>query len=119
VYQLSPKAEGGKRNESVSQNQRGRLLFGQRITFTELEDRFDRGATLKVARLSDYYSFDDFLAQYNDGVLPLFVVTDEGEMIPFTADSTPSLRSGHSVIVVVDGDSAAVEASEQASNSTA
>lgn len=104
VYQLSPKPEGGKRSESVAQHQRGRLLFGPKVTFANLEERFDRGATLKVAQLNDSYTLDDVLERYPESTLPLFVVNEPGQLAVFTADNEPNARSGQSVVLLVDAE---------------
>ncbi len=104
VYQLAPRQEGGKRDESVSQNQRGRLLFGSHVTHADLAERFDRGDRVKVARLSDAYSFDDFKARYGEHVMPMVVISHGGQMTAYTSDNTPSARTGDSIVVLVESD---------------
>ncbi len=102
VYQLSPDDRGGERKETVPAHRRGRILFGKDATYGRLEGRIARGAVLKKTTLSDDFSYDDFLAEYGQDSLLLFLIESSGRLLVCTADRTPAPRAGQKIVALVD-----------------
>ena len=51
VFQLSFKRAGHARHESVGPNQRGRMIFDRGTSWTQLNEAFAKGATVKATKL--------------------------------------------------------------------
>lgn len=73
VFQLPAEREQGTDRE-VTHELRGRLAFGRDDTYQVLQGRFADGGVVKRTKLSDEFGFDDFCAQYEGDVVPLFRV---------------------------------------------
>ena len=83
VYRLPPR---GDLLDLVPAYAEGQILFGEDLTFAELTRRFDAGARL-VEVASD-----------RDGVTPLFILNDSGEVTVVTAGLRPDRSVGDTVI---------------------
>jgi hypothetical protein len=106
VFQLSP-----SQNEKLTTRQRtegemprylrGRPLFGEQVTYRDLDARFEEGASVKVTNISDTFSFESFRERYGEEALPLFVVTQAKTLSVFTGGSAPTPRPGQKLISIV------------------
>jgi NhaP-type Na+/H+ or K+/H+ antiporter len=83
VYRLPPR---GDLLDLVPAYAEGKILFGNNVTFSELTRRFDAGARLVE------------VAGDGDGVTPLFILTDRGELTIVTAGLLPDTSVGDTVI---------------------
>lgn len=113
VYQLAtePRADaqrdatqGNGRDsatEQVSQELRGRVLFGPGMTFEALSRRLADGATVRRMRLQPRQSWAQFRAQHGD-VVALFVRNETGDWIVSTAADPLTPKSEQEVIALVD-----------------
>ena len=99
TYQLMPEDE--KLLEAHSRHLRGRLLFGKGITHAALTQRFRDEAVFKKTKLSEEFGFEELKAQYGDQVLPLFLITKEGELQIFTAEGKIKPQAGQTLISLV------------------
>jgi len=102
VYQLSPRDSGHKRREVVSPPLRGRLLFDPAATHRNLNDRFRNGAIVKKTPLTEQFNYKTFQELYNGQAIPLFLITEDDELLIFTQDNQPAPRSGQTLISLVD-----------------
>jgi hypothetical protein len=100
VYQLPIRKNRLK--ESVSMHLRGRILFGDDLTYKYLAERFASGAIIKKTLLTNEFTYDDFRARYGSDAIPLFILSDRGELMIVTADSNVSPSPGQTVIVLVN-----------------
>lgn len=101
LYQLYPMriADGGTGH--VSHHLRGRLLFGENITYDRLTKLFYEGAVIKKTRLNVEFGFDDFCTMYGEKAVPLFVVGKDRTLHAYTVDSQPVPEPGQIVICLV------------------
>ena len=83
VFQLSFKRAGHARHESVGPNQRGRLVFDRGTSWTQLNEAFAKGATVKATKLSDEFTYEDFRERYGVYAIPMFLITAKGELSRF------------------------------------
>lgn len=103
LYQLTPRGEEKREKEPVSSHLHGRFLFGPEVTFAYLAERFSKGAVIKKTRLSEVSDFKAHLARYRNAV-PLFLITETGELSFFTVDKQLNPLPGQTVISVVDAE---------------
>lgn len=87
VFQLPP-ATTGRDVEDVSAHLRGRLLFEEGATYRSLTVRFDFGGSVVTFPLENDADLEAFRAEHPGG-LPLFLLTESGEVQPFATDGAP------------------------------
>lgn len=107
VYQLMPEDE--KLLEAHSRHLRGRFLFGKGMTHMALSQRFTDEAVVKKTRLSEEFGFEELKAQYGGEVLPLFLITEEGNLQVFTAEGNIKMRAGQTLLSLVSPDAEMTE----------
>jgi len=84
VYSLPPNVEASQRDKkAASHQQRGQLLFGEQVTYARLASWLSNGGEIKITGLTDSFTFDDYLSEYDGRVIPLFVITPNGNLRPF------------------------------------
>ena len=105
LYQLTPQGEEKGEKEPVSSHLHGRFLFSPEITFSYLTARFSKGAVIKRTCLTDVFDYKVFMAHYKNAV-PLFLITDSGELDFFVVDKQMNPLPGHTVISIVDSEEA-------------
>ncbi|MCK4847281.1 MAG: cation:proton antiporter, partial [Deltaproteobacteria bacterium] len=71
VYQLSPFDE-----KRLSEELKGRLLFGEGRTYSQLDKLFYQGGVVKANTLTEEFGFDELTELYGGYIVPLFVVED-------------------------------------------
>lgn len=104
VYQLHPENV----DDSDTDHLRGRLLFGTHETFTNLTLRNAQGGrivTTRISRRLDQQSLED---QYGGKAIPLFLITENGELVVYTRTQRPSPRPGQTLISLVSKPAAMV-----------
>lgn len=70
VFQLPPHSLG-KERRSPSPVRLGRLLFDERATCEQLTELMHAGATLKKTRLTEQFTYADYLIEYGDNFIPM------------------------------------------------
>ncbi len=78
IYQLAP--EEAKLGGSVSSHLRGRSLFGEGLTHSELSRRFYAGWTFKKTRVTESFDYEAYLARYQNQVVPMFLIGEGGRL---------------------------------------
>ncbi len=99
AYQLMPEDE--KQLDAHSRHLRGRFLFGKGMTHSVLTQRFTEEAVIKKTRLSEDYGLEEHKARYGGEVLPLFLITEGGDLQVFTAEVNPKPQAGQTLISLV------------------
>ncbi len=116
VFQLIPEDE--KLLEAQSRHLRGRFLFAKGVTHESLTQRFTGGATVKKTRLSEEFDFEALTARYAGQVLPLFLITEGGELRVFSADGKIKPQAGQTLISLVMPEAETTSAEGQAAAAT-
>lgn len=103
VYQLAMRGDrdAGENNEEVASMLRGRCLFGAEHTFNNLDQIFREGGTLQTFEITSAFTFNTFREQYGAQAIPLFVVTETGELVFVTTDASLTPRTGQKLISLV------------------
>ncbi|EHD6029167.1 sodium:proton antiporter [Vibrio parahaemolyticus] len=89
----------GSEKHSVAQEYHGKLLMGGNVSYTQLASLLSRGAEIKHTKLSENFTYQDYLEHHKTNlVIPLFNVEDKGK-IQFCDDSDQFAPSTTSTIV--------------------
>jgi hypothetical protein len=88
--------------EAVSRPLQGRLLFAQDLTHRAIADRFAAGAIIEKITLSEDFGFPAFKKAYGDQGTPLFLITENRELFPFTLDVDLAPQPGQSILCLID-----------------
>lgn len=102
VYQLGPQAQTQIQKGSVPRHLRGRLLFESHVDYLYLAGRFASGAHFKTTALTREFTFADFRSLYGTSAVPLFLISEAGELKVFTRNLPPVPRPGDKLISLVD-----------------
>ena len=101
VFQLPAAAGRPAREERALHHFVGRSLFGTDCTYDQLDKALDRGATLKVTRLSSEFDYQAFQAHYGDRARLLAVI--QGNRLSLaTVDAVPAPKPGHAVVCLIE-----------------
>ena len=99
VYQL-PSHNGGDNGEAGSGHLRGRTLFRPDLTHRQLESHFEQGARLKATKLTDEFTFEQFLETHGESAIPLFLC-GQGKLSILTAREAVTPKPGQTVIALI------------------
>jgi NhaP-type Na+/H+ or K+/H+ antiporter len=102
LFQLSPERQSsGKKSGRIAPHLRGRLLFGEDITFEDMKSRFENGAMIKKTYITKEFDYDDFVSMHGDSFLPLIVITESRDLKIFTTETQPSPQPGQILISMI------------------
>jgi NhaP-type Na+/H+ or K+/H+ antiporter len=108
VYFLSTEKEKSKeRSEAKSRkaiSHDSHVLFGSEVTYAKLASLLSRGAKLKQTKLTENFSFEDYLQQHGRRVTPLFAFNPRRRLRFFTAAASPKPETGWTVVSLVQDD---------------
>ncbi len=100
VYQL-PTKNNSESYEESSHPLRGRILFGRNKTFTFLMDQLANEAVIATTRLTDTFDYVAFQTKYGSQAIPLFLITENQQLIIYTTDYQPIPKPGQTLISIV------------------
>lgn len=101
VYQLPPEATPASRAEAVPQELSGRYLFHPEAHYHYLSRRLMTGAIIKATQIGKEFTFDDYLREYPQDPVPMFVISERGELRIIGAEDEPRPKAGDTVIGLV------------------
>lgn len=113
VYQLSPSL-GKKSNDDEEDSiiQAGRTLFQKDANFEHISQLYEEGRVIKSTHLTDTFTFDTFQKIYGLEALPLFLITKNGSINPFSVDNPPVPQAGDTIISLANPEINAEQNSE-------
>jgi NhaP-type Na+/H+ or K+/H+ antiporter len=100
VYQLAFNRSSEDRHEAVSAEHRGRFLFDQGLNYQALTLALGEMPVSKLTRLTKEFDYSAFCSFHEDKILPVFLVRENGDLTPFTADTALSPQPGQGVISI-------------------
>lgn len=100
-YQLPAAATRVGKHEPVSNDLRGRLLFGKQFTPAAISTFAGPEPIAKKTKLTEDFDFQAYCAQHGDTVLPLFVLRTNGTVVVRTDAGFPELKPGDTIISLV------------------
>ncbi len=117
TYQLIPDDE--KLLDAHSRHLRGRFLFDKGMTHAALLEWFTDEAVVKKTKLSEEYGLEELKAQYAGKVLPLFLITEDGNLQIITTEGNIKPQAGQILISLVLPQPDVTDSAEQASSEKA
>jgi len=100
VFQLAPHS-AGERRSAGEKHLRGRLLFDKLANFGTMSERCAVQGRIKAVNITDKFTYKTFRERYPKAV-PLFLITEERQLFPFTLEKKLSPRSGQRIVALVD-----------------
>lgn len=100
VYQLAPKGASDSGPESITREQRGRILFGSGVSHQHIAELFERGASVKATNLTEQFGLEDLISEHGN-VVPLFLINPGGDPVPLATDRRPTARAGQIVVSII------------------
>ncbi|CAH1385451.1 cation:proton antiporter [Candidatus Nitrotoga sp. M5] len=114
TYQLIPEDE--KLLDAHSRHLRGNILFGKGMTHSALTEWFTDDAVINKTKLSEEYGLEELKSQYVDKVLPLFLITEGGDLQIFTAESSTKPQAGQTLISLLLSQPDVIESAKEVSS---
>lgn len=99
VFRLcaGPKSKAAKA-EDENQNA---CLFGKKYHYSYLMKTVSNGAEIRKTSLTDEFTYEHYLEQYGDSIIPLFVRNTKGRLFVLTEKNKVKLMSGWEVMSFV------------------
>ena len=106
VYQLTVEEDEEEQGEAVSQELRGKILFGTNYSYYYLLRRFNQDSKIKSTPITEEYDYQKFLSE-NGGneVVPMFLIDKEKNLVLYTSEYRPEPKPGQTLISLVPTDS--------------
>jgi len=104
LYQLASgvAVRRGKEDDKRPQHLQGRSLFGDSYSFDYFRRRVHEGAVVRSTKLTKEFGFKDFMEQYGDSAVPLFLMSKDGKRLHvITAGKDPEPTAGQKLISLV------------------
>lgn len=103
LYQLQPVTKEDER-EFSPQYLRGRFLFGKDITCNYITKRVSEGASIKSTKLTDKFSFEDFKKKHGQASIPLFLISNNRKLTPFTSEGNISPEKDNVIVALISNE---------------
>lgn len=102
VYRLPP----GERDprlpaEIRRRHRRDHPLFGTRTSYAKLASLLAQGAEVRITKVTERFTWKDYLQEYAERAMPLFAVKPAGEIAPFDGVEDPEPRAGWTVVSLI------------------
>lgn len=99
VYQLSVEEDEQTKGKKVSQDLRGRILFGTNFTYGQLARRFHTDKQVKATNITEKFDFNVFSEKYTgDTITPFFVIDQNKNLNVYTSENKPKPEKGQILI---------------------
>lgn len=103
LFQLAPPTTGrNEKKNALPLHLRGRYLFEKSATFDAMTRRFLEGSVVKKTLITDEFSYDDFRDKYGPQTLPLFIITETGNLQIVDAEDRPTPKAGDTLLSIID-----------------
>lgn len=94
VFQLAPNIQGQMENKDVTSHLSGRILFHEQLNFENLSRFFSEHPEIQSVTFDKKNEADEFQKEIGEHYIPLFLITSNDEIHPFTVDNPPSPTTG-------------------------
>ena len=81
---------------------RGRILFGEKITYDYISQRISAGSKIKCTPLTEEFNYAALQEHYNNNAVPLFLINENKELEIFSVDRSIEPEPGQILISIVD-----------------
>jgi NhaP-type Na+/H+ or K+/H+ antiporter len=105
VIGLSHNEQNLRPSHQVSSDYSKKLsLFSEEATYSRLITYVNQGATVKTTKLSESFTYADYLKQYENKLLPLCAIDSDEEVSIFTSNKTLDPKSDWRIISLIIND---------------
>lgn len=94
VFQLAPNTHGQMENKDVTRHLSGRILFHERLNFENLSQFFSKNTKIHSITFDKDQPVAKFKEQIGEKYIPLFLITSNNEIHPYTINNPPSPTNG-------------------------
>ncbi|MFG0263358.1 MAG: cation:proton antiporter [Novipirellula sp. JB048] len=101
LYQLDFSVKGTNSRREMTRNLMGRPLFREGLTFSTIQDLHESGALFKTTKLSDSFTYADFIRRYNEIPELMCVISSDGTPQMNTAKNPLKPEPGQTIICLV------------------
>lgn len=100
VFQLAPNIRGEVENKEVSSHLSGRILFHERLNYKYISTIINSVTDIQVQKLDDTESANAFNEAIGEEYIPLFIITSDQTIKPFSIQNPPVPKSGDKALYV-------------------
>ncbi len=101
AFQLAPSASSQRKDAEVSGALNGRTLFDTGLNYSKISELIASGGTIKSNEITDEFSYKNYKESYKNQLFPLFIVSKNETVEPFSVDNPPSPQEGDVVISLI------------------
>ncbi len=103
VFQVAPERVAGtsRDNGQPPRHLRGRIIGSSELTLRELTRRLREGWSIKRTTLTENFDYERFLKHYEDGVIPVILISEEHGLQIFNSDGALEPQPGDRLISLV------------------
>ena len=102
VYKLQSRPEDDLREGmKLPPHRRGKILFGDDVTYARLVHAFKNGAEIHTTSLSDQFTYEQFFDMHGESALILFYIDQKGRVLIASDESEITPEPGWSVISLI------------------
>ena len=101
LYQLTFNKKNTHSRRGLTRNLLGRELFSEGFTFTRMRELHEAGGLFKATKLSETFTYDDFLHRYETAPMLCCAIDAEGALHVNTTDAPLTPEPGQTVISMV------------------
>ena len=111
IFTLSPGKDSTSLDIHVAATeQRGKVLFGDKITYGKLASKIANGGKIKATQLTDEFTFEQYTKAHHKKVIPLFAISARGNLKVFgDLEHPPRAAPGWIIIGLFDNEETAEE----------
>ncbi len=88
----------------TSADHQGQILFNKYLTYSKLSMLLRDGAEIKKTKLSDEFTFEDYLAHHENQLIPLFAITSKERLVVFKDGATLKPEAGWNILSLSYGE---------------
>ncbi|MEC8376880.1 MAG: NAD-binding protein, partial [Pseudomonadota bacterium] len=102
VWALTNNEQSTRPSHQVSEQYAKKLtLFDEGVTYAFLASAISRGAAVKTTRLSEEFSYEQYISQYGERATPLIAINSEGKSFTFINGNSIEPKAGWRVISLI------------------
>jgi NhaP-type Na+/H+ or K+/H+ antiporter len=101
LYQLPPEDPAAHNSARSGRSSDARYLFGKEVTYSALIKAIYRGAEIKTTPLTEQFDYAAFQQHYGQRAVPLFYITEAGDVLPVTSGTTFDPKPGQHIIALL------------------
>lgn len=80
VFKVSPYEETASGPSDPLDQIGGRILFDEDVSISDLNDKINKGYIFRQTRITNQYSYEQYVAEKDDSTVFLYVITSSGEL---------------------------------------